>query len=213
MKKIFISPSILSADFACLERECKSLEKCGADWIHCDVMDGVFVPNITFGLPVIRDLRKHVVLPLDVHLMIVNPERYIEQFAQAGANLITVHVEATDNVADSLRLIRSCGKKAGISVKPSTPVEVLEQFRGLFDMVLIMSVEPGFGGQKFLDGSVAKLRRARELFPDVLLEVDGGINPQTAHAVIEAGVDVIVAGSSVFNSADRKSAIMSLRNA
>ena len=213
MRKIFISPSILTADFARLEQECKSLEKCGADWIHCDVMDGNFVPNLTFGMPVIKSIRKCVVLPLDVHLMIDRPERYVAQFAEAGANLITIHAEATDNVADCLKLIRSCGKKAGISVKPNTPVEVLEQYRGLFDMILIMSVEPGFGGQSFIESSVEKIRRAKELFPDVLVEVDGGINKHTAKKVIDAGVDVIVAGSAILNVSDRKRAIEELRKA
>ena len=210
-RKIFISPSILTADFARLEQECKSLEKCGADWIHCDVMDGNFVPNLTFGMPVIKSIRKCVVLPLDVHLMIDRPERYVQQFAEAGANLITIHAEATDNIQDCLKLIRSCGKKAGISVKPNTPVEVLEQFRGLFDMILIMSVEPGFGGQSFIESSVDKIRRAKELFSDVLIEVDGGINKHTAKKVIEAGVDVIVAGSAIINVPDRRGAIAELR--
>ena len=211
MRKIFISPSILTADFARLEQECKSLEKCGADWIHCDVMDGNFVPNITFGMPLVKSIRKCVVLPLDVHLMIARPERYVEQFAEAGANLITIHAEATDKVADCLKLIRACGKKAGISIKPNTPVEVLEQYRGLFDMILIMSVEPGFGGQAFIESSVDKIRRAKELFPDVLVEVDGGINKNTAKKVIDAGVDVIVAGSAIMNVSDRSTAIAELR--
>ena len=211
MRKIFISPSILTADFARLEQECKALEKCGADWIHCDVMDGNFVPNLTFGMPVIKSIRKCVVLPLDVHLMIDRPERYIEQFAEAGANLITIHAEATDQVAECLKRIRACGKKAGISVKPNTPVEVLEEYRGLFDMILIMSVEPGFGGQSFIESSVNKIRRAKELFPDVLIEVDGGINKHTAKKVIEAGVDVIVAGSAILGAPDRRLVIDELR--
>ena len=213
MRKIFISPSILTADFARLEQECKSLEKCGADWIHCDVMDGNFVPNITFGMPLVKSIRKCVVLPLDVHLMIEKPERYVEQFADAGANLITIHAESTDKVAECLKLIRSCGKKAGISVKPNTPVEILEQYRGLFDMILIMSVEPGFGGQSFIESSVDKIRRAKELFPNILIEVDGGINKHTAKKVIDAGVDVIVAGSAILNVADRRGAISELRKA
>ena len=211
MRKIFISPSILTADFARLEQECKALEKCGADWIHCDVMDGNFVPNLTFGMPVIKSIRKCVVLPLDVHLMIDRPERYVAQFAEAGANIITIHAEASDNVADCLKLIRACGKKAGISVKPNTPVEVLEQYKGLFDMILIMSVEPGFGGQSFIEESVYKIRRAKELFPDVLIEVDGGINKHTAKKVIEAGVDVIVAGSAILNAPDRRLVMDELR--
>lgn len=211
MRKIFISPSILSADFARLEQECKSLEKCGADWIHCDVMDGNFVPNLTFGMPVVKSIRKCVVLPLDVHLMIERPERYVAQFAEAGANLITIHAEATDNVAEALKIIRNCGKKAGISIKPNTPVDVLEQYRGLFDMILIMSVEPGFGGQAFIESSVDKIRQAKQLFPDVLIEVDGGINTVTAKKVIDAGVDVIVAGSAIINVADRRLAIQQIR--
>ena len=211
MRKIFISPSILSADFARLEQECKSLEKCGADWIHCDVMDGNFVPNLTFGMPIVKSIRKCVVLPLDVHLMIDRPERYVTQFAEAGANLITIHAEACDDVAGCLKLIRSCGKQAGISVKPNTPVEVLEQYRGLFDMILIMSVEPGFGGQAFIESSVEKIKTAKKLFPDVLVEVDGGINKDTAKKVIDAGVDVIVAGSAIMNVKDRKAAIAEIR--
>lgn len=211
MRKIFVSPSILSADFARLERECKSLEKSGADWIHCDVMDGNFVPNLTFGMPILKSIRKCVVLPLDVHLMIERPERYVAQFAEAGADIITIHAEATSDVVGCLKLIRSCGKQAGISIKPNTPVETLEEFRGLFDMILIMSVEPGFGGQDFIENSVEKIRTARKLFPDVLIEVDGGINKRTAKRVIEAGVDVIVAGSAIMNSPDRKLAIAEIR--
>ena len=211
MRKIFVSPSILSADFARLEQECKSLEKSGADWIHCDVMDGNFVPNLTFGMPIVKSICKCVVLPLDVHLMIDRPERYVEQFAEAGANLITIHQEASDDVAGCLKLIRSCGKQAGISIKPNTPVEVLEPFRGMFDMILIMSVEPGFGGQEFIESSVDKIRQARKLFPDVLIEVDGGINKSTAKRVIDAGVDVIVAGSAIMSAADKKAAIAEIR--
>ena len=211
MRKVFISPSILSADFARLEQECKSLEKCGADWIHCDVMDGNFVPNLTFGMPVVKSIRKCVVLPLEVHLMIERPERYVAHFAEAGANLITVHAEAGGDVASCLKLIRSCGKQAGISVKPNTPVEILEQYRGLFDMILIMSVEPGFGGQAFIESSVEKIKTAKKLFPDVLIEVDGGINKHTAKKVIDAGVDVIVAGSAILNVKDRKAAIAEIR--
>ena len=166
-------------------------------------MDGLFVPNITFGIPVLKSIRKCVVIPLDVHLMINNPELYVTQFAEAGANIITFHLEATDKVEETISLIKKCGKKVGISVKPNTPIDSLLPFKGLFDMVLIMSVEPGFGGQKFIDSSVEKIRRARELFPDVLIEVDGGINKDTAKLVIEAGVDIIVAGNAVVFAANK----------
>lgn len=211
MKNIIVSPSVLSADFARLGDECVSLEKCGADWIHCDVMDGSFVPNISFGLPVVKSIRSCVSVPLDVHLMINEPERYVEKFAEAGADIITFHIEATQNVSETLRLIHRCGKKAGISVKPTTPIGTLTAYRGMFDMVLVMSVEPGFGGQEYIPDSTEKIRRARQLFPNVLIEVDGGINPETSRLALDAGADALVAGSYVIGAEDRKVAMDKLR--
>lgn len=211
MKKIIVSPSILSADFANLEQECRSLEQCGADWIHCDVMDGSFVPNLTFGMPVVKSIRRCVSIPLDVHLMIDKPERYVQRFAEAGADFITFHIEATESVSQTIRLIHSCGKKAGLSVKPNTPIGALTPYRGLFDLVLVMSVEPGFGGQEFMPSAIEKIQRAKQLFPDVTVEVDGGINKDTAKQVIDAGVDAIVAGSAIFGAPDRRLAIEHIR--
>ncbi len=211
MKKVFISPSILTADFARLAEECKSLHKSGADWIHCDVMDGIFVPNLTFGMPIVASLRKCVVLPLDVHLMITEPKRYVEQFAKAGADIITFHIESTNDVIGTIELIKKYGKKVGLSIKPNTPVEELLPYKGMFDMILVMSVEPGFGGQSFIEGSLQKIATARQLFPDVLIEVDGGISSKNSANVVQAGANVLVAGSAIFNATNRSEAIDLLR--
>lgn len=212
MKKMIVSPSVLSADLADLGNECRRLRDSGADWIHCDVMDGSFVPNITFGMPVIKDMRKYVDIPLDVHLMIDKPERYISQFADAGADLITVHLEACTNVRATLRLIRDCGCKAGLSVKPATSLQYIEQYKDCLDMLLIMSVEPGFGGQKFMEQTYRRLREARKIVGDkVLLQVDGGVNLTNAPLLGEAGADVLVAGSAVFNATDMSEAIRKLK--
>lgn len=212
MKKMIVSPSVLSADLADLGNECRRLRDSGADWIHCDVMDGSFVPNITFGMPVIKDMRKYVDIPLDVHLMIDKPERYISQFADAGADLITVHLEACTNVRATLRLIRDCGCKAGLSVKPATSLQYIEQYKDCLGMLLIMSVEPGFGGQKFMEQTYRRLREARKIVGDkVLLQVDGGVNLTNAPLLAEAGADVLVAGSAVFNATDMSEAIRKLK--
>lgn len=216
MSKVLIAPSILSADFSRMGEEVKSLEECGADMIHADVMDGVFVPNITFGIKMVEDIRKCTSLPIDAHLMIVHPEKYVERFAKAGADYITVHYEAcgTDTAA-VLKLIGDCGAKAGVVINPDTPWERAAEFLQLCDMVLVMSVYPGFGGQKYIAAADEKLRRlAKEIAekrPGTLLEVDGGVTEENAARLIELGADVIVAGSAVFRAADRKAAIAKLR--
>ena len=212
MKNILVSPSILSADLANLGHDCVRLRDSGADWIHCDVMDGLFVPNMTFGMPVIRDIRKYVDIPLDVHLMIDRPERYIKQFAEAGSDYITVHLEACTDVASTLKLIKDCGCKVGLSVKPNTSLQYIEQYAQDIDMLLIMSVEPGFGGQKFMEQTYDRLVCARKIVGDnVLLQVDGGVNKDNAKKIVECGADCLVAGSSVFNAPDMALAIKQLK--
>lgn len=209
--KILVSPSILNADFSRLEEECVSLEKCGADWIHCDVMDGKFVPNTSFGVSVVERVRKCVSLPLDVHLMVENPAACVKQFVEAGASFVTFHLEAARDVEASANLIKKFGAKVGISVKPATSVEDLLPYAHLADMILVMTVEPGFGGQKFIPQSIEKIRHARELFPDKLIQVDGGINEETASLAVHAGANVLVAGSAVIKSNDRKNTIEELK--
>ncbi|MBT3320226.1 MAG: ribulose-phosphate 3-epimerase [Clostridia bacterium] len=212
---IKISPSILSADFTKIFDAVKMLENAGADYIHCDVMDGSFVPNITFGQYMIRDLRKHTKLPLDVHLMINNPDKYIVEFADAGADIITVHAEATNHLDRSLQLIRSTGKKAGVSLNPHTPLSVLEYVLYNVDMVLLMSVNPGFGGQSFIDSSLDKARALRAMIQatgrDIDIEMDGGISAHNIKAVTDAGVNVIVAGNSVFSADNPADMIKTLK--
>lgn len=201
-KKIKIAPSILSADFAILGEEIKRLEQAGADYIHVDVMDGHFVPNLTIGPPVIKSIRPHTKLPFDVHLMIEPVDPFIEAYAGAGADIITVHVEACTHLDRTLELIRSCGKKAGVSLVPSTPSKVLEYVIDKVDLVLVMSVNPGFGGQSFIASQLGKIEKIREMIErsgrSIELEVDGGITPDNAQAVINAGANVLVAGSATF---------------
>ena len=216
MTKVKIAPSILSADFAKMGEEIRSLEVSGADMVHCDVMDGVFVNNITFGIKMVEDIRKITKLPLDCHLMIVHPEKYVERFAKAGADIIMVHYEACqENLKDVLDLIHACGVKGGAVINPDTPVEKIKDVISLCDMVLVMSVFPGFGGQKFIPTSLEKLREIRKLIDEsgkeILLEIDGGITAENVAAVKAAGADVIVAGSAVFRAADRAAMIAKLK--
>lgn len=216
MKNIKIAPSILSANFAKMGEEVKSLEENGADVVHCDVMDGVFVNNITFGIKMVEDLRKITTLPLDCHLMIVHPEKYVERFAKAGADIITVHFEACqDNLEDVLKLIKSTGVKCGAVINPDTPVEKIASLIPLCDMVLVMSVFPGFGGQKFIPEALNKLREVKAIADkagkEIDIEIDGGVNMENVALVKEAGANVIVAGSAVFNAPDRAKAIAALK--
>jgi ribulose-phosphate 3-epimerase len=212
---LLIAPSILSADFARLGEEVVALEGAGADWAHVDVMDGRFVPNMTIGPLVVKALKRVTKLPLDVHLMIVEPERYVADFAEAGADIITVHAEACNHLHRTLQQIQALGKKAGVSLNPHTPEDVLRYVLDLTDLVLVMSVNPGFGGQDFIPAVLPKIKRLRTMIDSVgkpiHLEVDGGIKPGTARKVIEAGADVLVAGSAVFGAKDYAQAIKALR--
>lgn len=201
---LIIAPSILSANFADLKSDLEMIEKGEADWVHVDVMDGAFVPNITIGPPVIKSIKKYTKLPLDVHLMIEKPERYIEEFVNAGANIITIHPEACIHLDRAITIIKSLGIKAGIALNPSTPLVSIEYIIDKIDLILIMTVNPGFGGQKFIGSLIKKINQARQLINDsrrsIYLEVDGGINLTTGKSVIDAGADVLVAGNSIFSS-------------
>jgi len=210
-----VSPSLLAADFANLQRDVEMVNDSVADWLHLDIMDGVFVPNISFGFPILDAIEPHLKKPMDVHLMIVRPEQYVDRFKQAGADVLTVHYEACPHLHRTVQQIKGAGMKAGVALNPHTPVYVLEDIVAELDLVLIMTVNPGFGGQKFIEHSYLKVRRLHKMIEEqkasTLIEVDGGVDMSNARGLIDAGVDVLVAGSSVFRANDPKEAILALK--
>jgi ribulose-phosphate 3-epimerase len=210
-----IAPSLLAADFANLQRDVEMINNSKADWLHLDIMDGVFVPNISFGMPVIEAVSAICKKPLDVHLMIVQPERYVDAFHKAGANLLNVHYEASTHLHRTIESIHAKGMKAGVTLNPHTPVSVLEEIISMLDLVLIMSVNPGFGGQKFIPNSLEKIIRLKELIlrknSSALIQVDGGVDNTNAATLVKAGVDVLVAGSYVFKAQNPTEAILKLK--
>ena len=215
LMKHLIAPSILTADFSNLGKQIEMLNTSDADWIHVDVMDGVFVPNISFGFQVIKAIRKLTQKPLDVHLMIVHPERYFSEFRDAGADILCIHYEASLHLHRSVQMIREMGMKAGVALNPHTPVSMLDDILQDLDMVLIMTVNPGYGGQKFIENSYTKILRLKEMIKErglaVQIEVDGGVNFENTPKLVQAGVDILVAGNTVFSAPDPKEAIRSLK--
>lgn len=214
--KPYIAPSVLSCDFGNIQRDIEMLNRSNADYIHIDIMDGVFVPNLSFGLPVCEAMNKHAKKPLDVHLMIVNPENYVEAFKKAGASIITVHYEACNHLHRNLQQIKAMGIKAGVALNPHTSVSLLTDLISDIDLVCIMSVNPGFGGQKFIENTYAKVSQLKDLIlqkhANTLIEIDGGVNAENAPKLLNAGADVLVAGSFVFNSADPIQTIADLKS-
>ncbi len=211
-----IAPSLLAADFTRLGEEIQMVNRSAADWIHCDVMDGHFVPNISIGIPVIEQIKKIAEKPLDVHLMISDPDRYLERFKEAGADILTVHYETCPHLNRTVGAIRELGMRAGVAINPHTPVQMLLDIIHDLDLILLMTVNPGFGGQKFIQGSYKRLVTLRQmvntLSPNVLIEVDGGVNLETGKQLFMAGADVLVAGNYIFNSSDPVGAIEALKN-
>jgi len=210
-----IAPSVLSADFANLQRDVEMINQSAADWFHIDIMDGVFVPNISFGLPVTKAIKKHATKPLDVHLMIVDPDKYIAAFRDVGADILTVHYEACTHLHRTIHAIKEVGMKAGVAINPHTPVKALSEVIGDLDLVLVMSVNPGFGGQKFIERTYTKLKELREMIvrsgSHTLIEVDGGVNGDNIGKLVEAGADALVAGNFVFAAPSPAAAIAQLK--
>jgi len=214
--KHLIAPSILSADFANIQRDVEMINQSNADWFHVDIMDGVFVPNISFGFPVISAIKKHATKPLDVHLMIVDPDRYLEQFKNAGADILTVHLEACTHLHRTVSAIKQLGMKAGVALNPHTNVSLLEDILKDIDLVCLMSVNPGFGGQKFIENTYDKIKKLRAMATaqntELLIEIDGGVGQHNLSALVQAGADVLVAGNAVFAAEDPAGMITTLKN-